>query len=140
MFGIIGEGANVALFISGSALFPEVGAMPKGPQINSKIQQQIVDKTLARMANQFTKQETADLNNFFAQNTYKVKLRNETNKVIEVITVKNAQFVNPPSTLSRQALLRYREVSRRATVGAKGDGVGAQKIRMELIDQALKNN
>lgn len=40
---VLREGANVALFISFSGLFPEVGMGPRGPRINSNLQQGIVN-------------------------------------------------------------------------------------------------
>ncbi len=41
--GIMREGANTGIFISGAGLFPNVGAGPKAPMFNSRIQQGIVN-------------------------------------------------------------------------------------------------
>ncbi len=79
------------------------------------------------------------MNKFFSDNTTVTKLKGPNNKTIQNITQKNADFVNPPSSLNRNTLLRYREIARKALVGKKGDPAGAQKIRIELIDEALKN-
>lgn len=46
---VITKGAEAAAFVASMSVFPEVGKGPKGPRINSLLQQRIVDITLAKL-------------------------------------------------------------------------------------------